>query len=48
LRAMVPADGEPHPKKKIYESFRAADTPEWQKAFEFALPIVGLTNWPSR
>ncbi|MEO5804394.1 MAG: DUF5722 domain-containing protein, partial [Verrucomicrobiota bacterium] len=29
---------EPLTKKPIYEVFRAADTPEWKKAFEFALP----------
>ncbi len=28
-----------------YEPFRLADTPEWEKAFEFALPVVGLKNW---
>lgn len=31
--------------KKIYDCFRAADTPEWEKAFEFALPVVGLERW---
>jgi hypothetical protein len=32
-------------KKPIYEVFKAADTPEWKKAFEFALPIIGITSW---
>ena len=32
-------------QKKIYEVFRNADLPEWQKAFEFALPIIGITSW---
>ena len=32
-------------KKKIYDCFRLADTPEWRGAFEFALPLVGLTSW---
>ncbi len=35
----------PLAKKQIYNCFRAADTPEWRQAFEFALPIVGLKNW---
>jgi hypothetical protein len=45
LRGMAPAPGEPKPKKKIYDVFRLADTPEWEKAFEFALPVVGLRSW---
>jgi hypothetical protein len=45
LRSNQAKDGELHPKKKIYDCFRAADTPDWEKAFAFALPIVGLTNW---
>jgi hypothetical protein len=45
LRRNKPRDGELRPKKKIYDCFRAADTPDWEKAFEFALPIIGLTNW---
>lgn len=38
--------GEGKPKKKIYECFRLADTPEWEESFRFALPIVGLGAWP--
>jgi hypothetical protein len=45
LRSNQPRDGDPHPKKLIYECFRAADTPEWEKAFAFALPVVGLRDW---
>ena len=45
LRRYQPAHGEARPKKRIYECFRLADSPEWQKAFDFALPVVGLTNW---
>jgi len=45
LRSYTPRDGEPRPKKMIYDCFRAADTPEWQKAFEFALPVTGLKDW---
>ncbi|MDB6033658.1 MAG: hypothetical protein JWM16_3996, partial [Verrucomicrobiales bacterium] len=35
----------PDKKKQIYEVFRVADTPEWEKAFEFAKPVIGITNW---
>ena len=45
LRRLVPNRTESRPRKKIYECFRAADTPEWRKAFEFALPIIGLGKW---
>ena len=33
-------------KKRIYDCFRLADTAEWEKAFEFALPIIGIESWP--
>jgi hypothetical protein len=36
---------EPLAKKKIYEVFKAADTPNWRPAFEFALPVIGLRQW---
>lgn len=36
---------DPMTKKPIYEVFKAADTPEWKKAFEFALPIIGIKSW---
>ncbi len=45
LRSLVPTGVEARPKKRIWEVFRAADTPDWEKAFEFALPIVGLKSW---
>jgi hypothetical protein len=45
LRSNKPANGDPRPKKKIYECFRLADTPEWERAFEFALPVIGLKTW---
>jgi len=45
LRGMNPKDGEAHPKKKIYDCFRLADTSDWEKAFEFALPLAGLDRW---
>jgi len=37
----------PGRKRPLYDVFRAADTPEWEKAFAFALPIIGLNDWPS-
>jgi hypothetical protein len=45
LRSNQPRAGEPHPRKKIYDCFRAADTSEWSAAFEFALPVIGLQSW---
>ncbi len=45
LRGLTPNATESRPKKKSWEVFRAADTPEWEKTFEFALPVIGLTNW---
>jgi hypothetical protein len=45
LRRNQPAGGEARPKKKIYECFRQADTPGWEKPFEFALPVIGFKNW---
>ncbi|MBT4273864.1 MAG: hypothetical protein HOD39_02895 [Verrucomicrobia bacterium] len=35
-------------KKRIYECFRLADTPEWEGAFQFALPIIGLEDWDQK
>ena len=31
--------------RKIYDAFKAAGTPDEGRAFEFALPVIGLTNW---
>lgn len=45
LRSNQPKNGDPHPKKRIYDCFRVADTPQWKKEFSFALPIVGLKSW---
>jgi hypothetical protein len=45
LRGYTPNATEQRPKKKIWEVFRVADTPEWKKAFEFALPVVGFRSW---
>lgn len=46
LRRMHPNTEEARPRKRIYECFRVADTPDWKKTFEFALPLVGLEHWP--
>jgi hypothetical protein len=42
LRTFAPA----RDKKFIYNVFLHADTPDWEKHFAFALPIIGLTEWP--
>ena len=39
------APGVTDTRKKIYDVFRLADTPEWERAFEFALPVIGLKSW---
>jgi hypothetical protein len=45
LRRYVPSESDPRPAKMIYECFRLADTPDWEKAFEFALPLIGIQSW---
>ncbi len=35
----------PDRHRQMYEVFRFADTPEWERAFAFALPVVGLKRW---
>lgn len=35
----------PDHKKRIYEVYRLADTDQWEKAFEFAKPIIGIKDW---
>ncbi len=37
---------EQYPKKPIYDCFLAADREDWRQVFEFALPLVGLKEWP--
>ena len=44
LRTLPPA----REKKLIYDVFKYADTPEWRKHFAFALPIIGLKEWPKK
>lgn len=36
---------DPDRRKPIYEVFRLADTPDWERAFQFALPIIGIKDW---
>lgn len=47
LRRRESTDTETHPRKLIYDCFRAADTAQWEEAFRFALPIVGRESWIS-
>ncbi len=35
----------PGRKRQMYEVFRLADTAEWEKAFAFALPVLGIERW---
>lgn len=35
----------PHRHRQMYEPFRLADTPEWESAFAFALPVIGIERW---
>jgi hypothetical protein len=29
----------------MYKVFQAADQPDWEKSFQFALPIIGIRSW---
>jgi hypothetical protein len=35
----------PKARKRLHELFRVADTPAWEKAAAFALPVIGLERW---
>ncbi len=35
----------PAKPKRIYELFRAAGTPDWERAAAFALPVIGIPRW---
>ncbi len=35
----------PDRKRMMWDVFRRADTDEWQAAFEFAKPIIGIRDW---
>ena len=39
------AASEPSTQKQIYKVFLQADTPDWRKAFDFALPAIGIQRW---
>jgi hypothetical protein len=45
LRRFLPGEAEPRPTKLIYECFRRADGLDWEAAFQFALPIIGIDKW---
>lgn len=36
---------EPTKRKLSYEVFKAADTVDWRRAFEFARPVIGIQDW---
>ena len=33
------------PKRPIWDVLKSADTPQWQTASNFALPIIGIADW---
>ncbi len=35
----------PAKPKRIYDLFRAAGTPDWNRAAAFALPVIGIQRW---
>jgi len=35
----------PDRQKKIYDVFKRADAADWEEAFAFALPIIGIKSW---
>jgi hypothetical protein len=35
----------PDKKRRLWHTLQKADTPEWEAAFAFALPLCGLKNW---
>ncbi|HMP05049.1 MAG TPA: DUF5722 domain-containing protein, partial [Lacipirellulaceae bacterium] len=45
LRRFEPGADDPRPKKLIWDCFRAADQPDWEDAFRFALPYADLARW---
>ncbi len=44
-RLDVPSPCEPLARKRIWEVFRAAGTPDEERAFAFALPLIGPKSW---
>lgn len=45
LRRSAPGESDPYPAKLSYECFRRADEPDWEEAFRFALPVIGIHDW---
>jgi hypothetical protein len=35
----------PERRRQMYDAFKAADTPQWESAFAFALPVIGIAKW---
>lgn len=35
----------PDRKRRLWDVFRLADTDQWEEAFAFAKPVVGITHW---
>ncbi len=40
-----PSGFAPGRKKFIWDVYRLADTPQWEQAFEFAKPVIGIKDW---
>ncbi len=40
-----PAGTAPGKKNLMWDVFKAADTPDWKRAFAFAKPIIGIKSW---
>ena len=36
---------DPDQPRRIYEVFKKANQPDWENAFEFALPVIGISRW---
>lgn len=45
LRRFPDDEEDPHGRKPVWYVFQALDTPEEDKAIEFAKPVIGITDW---
>jgi hypothetical protein len=45
LRRFTPMASDARPEKRIYECFRHADGRDWEQAFDFTLPYIGIQSW---
>jgi hypothetical protein len=45
LRRFPDDEEDPHGKKPVWYAFQALDTPEQEKAIEFAKPVIGISDW---